>query len=212
MKKRNSVVLAAVLCLLAVPNVYSQAEKGPGVGQRDVEPGPFIPSGGPYCDQPGAAIPDNTPGGVSSAQAITDTGTLTDLDVSLNVTHTWVGDLAVTLAHSGGATATILNQPGEPASTFGCSNDDIAGGIDDEGGTNLETHCAGTTPWINFLGVGGDPAGPVMSAWDGEDFSGTWTLTISDNAGGDTGTLNEWCLLPSGAIVPVELQTFSIED
>src|SRR5690606_11005902 len=34
-----------------------------------------------------------------------------------------------------------------------------------------------------------------LSAFDGEDLSGTWTLNISDNALGDTGALTEWCLV-----------------
>jgi subtilisin-like proprotein convertase family protein len=36
-----------------------------------------------------------------------------------------------------------------------------------------------------------------LSAFDGESIAGTWTLTISDRASGDEGTLNAWCLLPT---------------
>ncbi|MDP7032697.1 MAG: FlgD immunoglobulin-like domain containing protein, partial [Gemmatimonadota bacterium] len=33
-----------------------------------------------------------------------------------------------------------------------------------------------------------------LDALLGEDISGSWSLDISDNAGADTGTLNQWCL------------------
>jgi len=36
--------------------------------------------------------------------------------------------------------------------------------------------------------------GNPLSAFDGEDASGDWTLTIADQAGGDTGTLFNWSL------------------
>ena len=31
----------------------------------------------------------------------------------------------------------------------------------------------------------------------GESLDGTWTLSITDDAGGDNGTFNQWCLLPT---------------
>jgi trimeric autotransporter adhesin len=210
MKKLLMVVLAVSLMALPVA-----AQKGPGSGTRPFPPPPFVPSGTGICVQPGIIPPDATGVFVFSNQVVADTGTITDMDVSINMTHTWVGDLIFTLEHDDTGTAvTLINRPGIPVpGGAGCADDDINGGIDDEGSIALETHCDGTTPWINFFGIGGDPANSsLMAAFDGEELSGSWTMGVSDNAAGDTGTLNEWCLLPTTVPVPVELQTFSIED
>ncbi|MBT8143392.1 MAG: thrombospondin type 3 repeat-containing protein [Gammaproteobacteria bacterium] len=36
-----------------------------------------------------------------------------------------------------------------------------------------------------------------MSAFNGQSLAGTWRLFVSDNAGSDTGQVDEWCLLPT---------------
>ena len=66
----------------------------------------------------------------------------------------------------------------------------------------METTCLAAVPTIAGDLVGGDPASTsLLAAFDGESFAGDWTLTVSDNAGGDTGILNEWCLIPGGGAV-----------
>ncbi|MEA3335952.1 MAG: proprotein convertase P-domain-containing protein, partial [Chloroflexota bacterium] len=148
------------------------------------------------CSAPQLGIPDS--GQVSDTIVVASGGILTDLDVYLNVPHTWVGDLAFTLEHvDTGTTATIVDRPGNPATTFGCSGNDYDVTVNDEGPDgDIETQCD-DAPAIWGDRVGGDPPGPVLAAFDGESFAGSWELTISDNAGGDTGTLMEWCLIPS---------------
>jgi hypothetical protein len=63
--------------------------------------------------------------------------------------------------------------------------------FDDASVFDPENHCAGTTPWYT-----GD-AMPVqaLSAFNGESTAGTWELIVSDSAGGDTGTINDWALI-----------------
>ena len=50
-----------------------------------------------YNAAPAAAIPDNDTAGVSSTIDVADTGTITDAKVSVTITHTYIGDLKVTL-------------------------------------------------------------------------------------------------------------------
>lgn len=139
------------------------------------------------------AIPDGDPVGTTSTITIpAGCGeVITDLDVMLDVTHTWVGDLIFTLEHNG-TPVTIVDRPGYTGSGFGCSTDNFDNAIlDDEGtGGAIEDQCtADLTSPPNYT-----PQNP-LSAFDGMDLAGTWTLTVSDNAGADIGTLESWSLI-----------------
>ncbi|MEM6638283.1 MAG: proprotein convertase P-domain-containing protein [Pseudomonadota bacterium] len=160
------------------------------------------------CITSGDAIPDNTASGLDSTGVLSASGTLTDLDVSLNVTHTYVGDLIVTLTHEDtGSSAVIMDRPGVPATGFGCSNNDIDTIFDDEAGTPVEDVCD-SNPAIGGTVIPEN----ALSTFDGEDLSGTWTLNISDNAGIDLGNLNEWCLLPATEPVAVDSDGDGVSD
>ena len=153
------------------------------------------------CIAPAAAIPDNDAAGVSSTQTIDSAKNISDLNVSLNIPHTLVGDLIVTLTHiDTGTSATLLDRPGTTNPTFfdrGCQGDNVDATIDDEGADgNAESMCD-NNPAIHGNVVGGDPAtSSLLAAFDGESFGGDWQLTVSDNARGETGTLDQWCLEP----------------
>lgn len=145
------------------------------------------------CNNPNLAIPDGDGNGVDDPSIVLASGTITDLDVTLDVTHTYVGDLKFTLTHNDtGTSVDIYDRPGNPATTFGCSGNDILATMDDEAATPVEDVC--NTSGIAIEGTFGPPQ--PLSAFDGEDLGGTWTLNVSDNAGADLGTLNEWCLIP----------------
>ncbi|MBC8424305.1 proprotein convertase P-domain-containing protein [bacterium] len=118
------------------------------------------------CSSPALAIPDNNATGVSDAIAIALGGgeTVSEVEVFVDITHTWRGDLIVSLMSPNGTSVTLHNRTGS-------LDDDIYGWYPDE------------------LAPEGD-----LGLFAGEDLDGDWTLTVSDNAGADTGMLNEWCL------------------
>jgi subtilisin-like proprotein convertase family protein len=150
----------------------------------------------PGCSAPALPIPDNDPNGATDTITIDPgSGFITDLDVVLQTTHTWVGDLAFTLTHvDTGTSVTIVDRPGVPTTGNGCSGDDIDVTVDDEGpDTAIESQCS-NLPAIGGAAPGGDPAGPILAALDGELIAGDWTLTVRDHAAADTGTLDLWCL------------------
>jgi len=121
------------------------------------------------------------------------TFSLTTLDVAITATHTWVGDLIFTLEHvDTGISVTIIDRPGRLAVGYGCDGYDIDATLDDEAATPVEDECASTTPSISGSFFPSNP----LSGFDGQGMTGTWTLTVSDNAGQDTGTLDRWCLHP----------------
>lgn len=147
-----------------------------------------------YCAAPAAAIPDNSATGVSSTITIPSGGSITDLQVGFEVTHTWIGDVSATLSN-GTTSVVIFDRPGVPASQFGCSGDNADIILDDAATLIAETNCTTATPAYT-PGEHYRPNNP-LAGFDGASLAGTWTLTVRDNASGDTGSLVGWCLIPS---------------
>ena len=148
-----------------------------------------------YCVSPAVAIPDNNSAGLSSTITVPATTNLLDVDIDINVPHTWVGDLVITVEH-GGVTATILDRPGSPASSNGCNQDDIIAVFDDEGTAIAETMCNATGSAISGIVIPNDP----LSVFDGMNPTGLWTLTIFDNVVADIGTLDSWCIITTSEV------------
>ena len=148
------------------------------------------------CSTPAVPIPDNNPTGVNDAIVVATGANLTALEVSVDATHSWVGDLVFSIT-DGTNSAAIIDQPGVPASTFGCQNNDIDAVLDDSAATPVENECAPGPPAIVGTFIPNNP----LAGFNGAPFAGTWTMTASDLVGGDTGTLNEWCLIAHFAAV-----------
>jgi hypothetical protein len=64
-----------------------------------------------YDSTSATPIPDNDASGATSSVEVGDSFVPTSVAVELNVSHSWVGDLVVTLEH-GGASATLWNKTG----------------------------------------------------------------------------------------------------
>ncbi len=67
-----------------------------------------------YTSTPAASIPDNSTVGASSTIDVADAGTITDVKVTTDITHTYRGDLKVTLTH-GTTSKVIFNRTGGSA-------------------------------------------------------------------------------------------------
>jgi len=151
------------------------------------------------CKSVPESIPDSHPGGLIQTMTIPcPASTIQDLDLLVQISHTWVGDLTVTLTKSGGGSAAVIVRPGEPAKGFfGCSADDIDAIINDEATDPIEDECEESVPTIQGEFIGGDPPDDsLMATWDGEDICGEWTIHVVDDYGGDIGDLLQWCLIP----------------
>lgn len=162
-----------------------------------------------FCATPNLAIPDNNTTGVTTDLVISGVGTLTDLDVSIEVTHTWVGDLIFTLTNVDSSTSVIFfDRPGVPATTTGCASNDINATLSDEGSPAVEGVCNGTSPAISGTLSPNNP----LSAFDGQSGSATWRLKVTDNAGQDVGTVTRWCIAPAASVVETVLFTDGFES
>ena len=118
---------------------------------------------------PHLAIPDGNATGISSTINVSATDLPNNImidrvEVALNISHTWIGDLIVTLTDGAGTTSTLVNRPGvSSSSVYGASQDNIVF----------------ITDSVHF--------------W-GETAQGNWTLTVKDMVSGDVGTLNSWSI------------------
>mgnify|MGYP002065206929 CR=1 FL=1 len=115
-------------------------------------------------------IPDGTDEVVYSDITIADDITLASVDVQVNITHSYIGDLIIEITSPEGTTVRLHNRNGGASAN-------IVGWYDSE------------------LSVDGPGA---LADFAGESTLGEWELWVSDNAGADVGTVNEWCVQALG--------------
>ena len=63
-------------------------------------------------ESPGTLIPDNTLVGIERTLVVNQSGQLADMEVALDITHTYIGDLTVTLASPSGMQVVLHNRGG----------------------------------------------------------------------------------------------------
>jgi subtilisin-like proprotein convertase family protein len=119
----------------------------------------------PSVDTP-LPIPDNSPAGVISTAPVADFFTVGLIKVSVDISHTRIGDLQVDLISPAGTMVRLHNESGG-------NGDDII--------TTYDTLTA--------------PDGPgSMSDFLGESVNGNWQLKVVDVRNNETGTINSWTL------------------
>ncbi|CAN5334017.1 hypothetical protein BH09PLA1_BH09PLA1_27360 [soil metagenome] len=141
--------------------------------------GTFDNTGGTFAssDVP-KSILDNTT--INSSLLISGGGNINNLTVQLNITHTFDGDLVLSLISPIGTVVTLANRRGG-------SGDNFTNTIfDDSAATSIT---AGTAPFAGSY----RPETP-LSALNGQNANGTWLLRVQDAATQDTGTLNSWSI------------------
>jgi subtilisin-like proprotein convertase family protein/uncharacterized protein YvpB len=159
----------------------------------------FIPTNTPtptpesklFCDNLGSPlfIPDNNDAGVNADIPIPDSRLLVSTRLYLNISHTFVGDLVVTLTNqSSNQSVTVIDRPG--SQPYGCANSDIVTILDDGAIQYADDQCASSPHAISGIYL---PA-QKLSMFDGLSAQGTWRLNVSDHYINDTGYLNRWCL------------------
>jgi subtilisin-like proprotein convertase family protein len=151
-----------------------------------------LPTGAPGPVQafdiaPALAITAASPSRVTSELGVTGvSGLLSDLDVRINVSHTFDGELAASLVAPDGTRVRLVQYRGGGGDNF------VNTDFDDEAGPTI---AAGAPPFTGSF----QPEAP-LSTFDGIDPNGTWKLVLVDSASGDGGTLNSWRLSARGAV------------
>lgn len=125
------------------------------------------------------AIPDA--GTTTSSLSISEAGTIVDLDVQLNINHESDGNLDIYLIAPDGTRVELFTDVG------GVSSDFIDTIIDNEAGMAITD---GAAPFTDSY----RPEGNLADFYN-KSIEGTWTLEVTDDWGGNTGTLNSWSLI-----------------
>ena len=135
----------------------------------------------------GTPILDNSTFVVTATVASTDP--IQDLDVRFGIQHTFAADLEITLTSPAGTVVALMTD-------HGGGGDDLVGTtLDDEAATAFSTTSSDDAP---FLGRW-NPEEP-LAAFDGEDPSGDWSLSVTDDATVDEGELLSWQLHFFGSV------------
>ena len=125
-------------------------------------------------------IPDNTPAGINSTLLVNEAATVNSITVTVNITHTFVGDLTLLLTSPAGTTVVLANE-------VGGGGDNYINTVFDNDATTPIT--SGSAPFTGTFQPEGD-----LSAFMGEASGGIWTLNVADNAGADTGAITGWSM------------------
>jgi subtilisin-like proprotein convertase family protein len=139
---------------------------------------PGAPTSQSSTDVP-KAIPDNNATGASSTLAVAASGLITDIDATIGqITHTFDGDLIISLTSPAGTTVRLANRNGSSGDNFTNTVFDDAAAV---------AVSSGSAPFTGSF----RPFEP-LSAFNGQQVQGTWTLKVVDVAAADTGTLSSW--------------------
>ncbi len=130
-------------------------------------------------------IPDSAPSSVQSTITVPGNPRIADLDVSINMNHTFMQDVDAQLVSPAGNNNSLFNDIG--ASTVGNTQTLMDLRFDDEAA--IPPSFALTSSWVS------KPENLYRLAYyDGENAGGVWTLVLRDDATGDGGTLNSWSI------------------
>jgi subtilisin-like proprotein convertase family protein len=146
-------------------------------GTGNPQPIPAVGTGNSACNDPTispAAVATVGTIGTGPGDYILDT-------VELDLTHTWVSDLDITLISPSGTTLDL-------SSDNGGSGDNYTNTVFMDGAPSITT---GSPP---FTGTFQAEGGTFAATFAGEPISGNWTLNICDDSGGDSGTLLSYCI------------------
>ncbi len=123
---------------------------------------------------------------------------ITDVNISVNITHPYIGDVVLNLVSPSGTTVTLIASKCD-------ANPDMEATFDDLG---LATFiCSADSPSISGTLQPEQP----LSAFNGESSIGEWTLNITDTGLGDDGVLASWGMEYCGVQGDV-LSTASLES
>jgi subtilisin-like proprotein convertase family protein len=134
-----------------------------------------------YAQNTPQAIPDDRVVRYSDLVVGGAGGVVNNLNVRVNVTHSYIGDLDIFLISPAGTRVELTTDNGGTAEGFNVTFSDSAASL----ATNWGSDSPVTGTW--------KPEGSLATL-NGQSLTGTWRLEITDDAGTDAGVLNSWSI------------------
>ena len=150
----------------------------------------------------GFAIPVSSTTTIPIPFTFADNGVVVDVNVSVDISHPYVGDLSATIEPPIGSPSVLLfHRPGLPGPPtplgppYGCDGDNIIVEFDDESPNGrLEDAACGNNPAYSGSHTTHDAAPDNLSSLDGTEVTGDWDFTFLNAEPFDIGTMNESCI------------------
>jgi uncharacterized repeat protein (TIGR01451 family) len=189
-------VLAACAALLLIPPAFAQ-------------------SAIPYSNTTGGAIADNNCAAAARVTRVFNVPIgyiVADVNLGVLITHTYRSDLRIDLTSPAGTTVTIMTWTGNVQ-----AGDNVNDLFDDEALGALTAHVTGAndplTPTPPPYSHSFRPSSP-LSAFDGQNAAGDWTMTVCDAVAADTGTFNhaDLFITPAPAAITTTKISGAISD
>ena len=127
-------------------------------------------------DVPKAIVDSST---ITSVMSFSEAGTVQRVVMQLNINHTWDADLDIVLQAPDGTFTDVTSDNGS-------SSDNYTDTIFND---TCPSVVNGSAPFNGCYAPE-----QANSTFTGKPLAGQWTLKVTDDAGGDTGTLNSWSL------------------
>jgi subtilisin-like proprotein convertase family protein len=128
------------------------------------------------------AIPDDNTTGVTSSLVVAGTpGSITQVTISFDITHTFDADLSAFLIAPDNTQITLFSKVGSSGDNFTATT------LSDSATSSITT---GTAPFTGTF----KPSPGLLSAFLNKSANGTWKLKVEDTGPQDTGTLIDWSL------------------
>ena len=129
-------------------------------------------------------IVSSEPNSISSTISISENLVITDVNVGVDITHTYVGELTLVLTSPTGMSVTLLQDV--------CVNEDNSSGsninaVFDDEGSDLE--CGSSSPVVSGTLR---PQIGLLDIFNDQSTQGDWVLTVTDKWSGDGGSLNNF--------------------
>jgi len=125
-------------------------------------------------------IPDNNATGVSSKIFITNNKIIRDVNITVNITHPWIGDLDLMLISPTGTSVLLVASRYDEGMNYTNTK------FDDSAPISIIT---GTAPYTGTFMPQGD-----LSTFNDQYSYGNWTLKAIDSGPEDLGTIDSWSL------------------
>ncbi|MCW5777355.1 MAG: proprotein convertase P-domain-containing protein, partial [Phycisphaeraceae bacterium] len=131
-------------------------------------------------DQPLAVPPTGTQGTTSDSITVSDARAIRDVNLRIDLDHTFVSDLRISLISPRGTEVVVFDRHGTNGQDF---NNVL---FDDEASRNIVN---AATPYSGSY----RPTNP-LNRFDGESAAGLWTIVINDTTALNAGVLRSWAI------------------